>query len=149
MTDNIDLFPFLRLFFSVNDAKWNDLSPKAKTSHTYMLVQFLSIMYPVEMQVYNMKWFDMNHHVIDALRNSLKTKDYPGWMYTRAKSAPVAKDQISKFDKTILQLFLDKHDVDYKNIEEVLDVHLDDIVNELKELDKTYNKSNKPVNAKK
>lgn len=130
-TEKIDLFPFLRAFFSV-DGSWDVLSDSAKQSHNFMLFQFLSIKRPEYIQFFNMKHIQMNVHIMNALHNSFKTANYPGWMYTKTTNLAVDKS-LDKYPSEIMQEFLNAHQIEQKDFAFLYEHYKDDVTKQLDE----------------
>ena len=116
-TIKIELFDFIRRFYSTNKASWAEVSDEVKMKHSYMLIQFLSIKEAeITMLVQNM----LTPRIIDTMHMMFsKNNDgkVPGWMYTKTAKSPTDILNLKKVDKSILSKIREKYQLDGKDLE--------------------------------
>lgn len=144
MIDSIDLFPFFRAFFSIDDT-WDTLTDRAKTMHNFMLLQFLSIKHPEYIQEFNKNTIDLNVHVLNALHNAFKTPKYPGWMFTKVDKISKVDDTLSKYPVELINEFIKSHQLEEKSFTFLYETHKEEVLQELNIQLKSWNQTIKPT----
>lgn len=125
----IDLFPFMRAFFS-NDGTYEKITKDAKKKHIFMLLRYLSIQYPVHINEIN-----KNHstEVIDSLHSSFKHEGkQPWWTYTKTMKFTGVnsnhQELSKKYDKYTINIFCKIHEIEYKSLEFIYDIEPNSVI---------------------
>lgn len=138
--DKMELFPFFREFFN-STGDWYMISDKVKQGHSFMLKRFLVIKYPQIAQMLN----NINSpRVVDALHDmfSRPNGQSPNWMYTKSdKKKSDSKETLSKYSDWTVNEFRKYLGMDNRDIEYILNYHIEDSKKLLDSLEKGYKQS--------
>lgn len=129
----IDLFPYYRAFFD-SDGVWKNLTDKAKMDHAFMIIRALSAKFPDYMQELNK---NHNVHLLDALHRAFSKPSGkpPSFMYISAKKVK-EDNRLLKIDKQIIDDYLKINGIERKMFNFVFEEHTDQVLSELKALQK-------------
>lgn len=150
LIEKLDLFKFFQEFFNrSSSSNYDNISPKVKTDHSFMLKRYLSIRFPELIQMFN----KINSATtIDAIRLIVVpegSSKSPGWMYlyTKAKkNGSVGNDVneiMQKYSDETLEHFFEKHELGHAEFEQYLEFFYLDAIKQLDNLESQLNKKAK------
>lgn len=117
MLDETKLFDFMKIMFT-KPAEYQKLKYLTKKRHHFMINRFFAIKYPTNAQLFNINGIGGGWVVDCWALVAARFKSVPGWIYTKTKSAPAAKDKYVP-DPFAVQLYLEKNEIGMRELEEL------------------------------
>lgn len=133
--DKTKLFDFINVFFT-NEKEYEKLNDADKARHFFMLNRFMSIMYPINANMFNKNGIN-TAAVVDCWHLvARKYKRTPGWFYTKLNKNASEKASSFSIEDEVLDKYLEINKIGIREYKEALRFNKDSVIAELKELKK-------------
>ena len=134
ITQKVDFFKFKELLY-VRDSDYDKLTAKQKADNAFMTNRNVAIAFPQIAQAFNKLGMDMTQ-VMNAYHRELGNARQPKWSFISGKkvdkpASNATVDAINKFDKRLVDLYMQTEDIDSKTWRLLVQCHADELLNEL------------------
>lgn len=132
------LFDFIKVFFGSNP-RYKEVNDYQKKKHRFIMQRFMAIRYPDTAQRFNIN--KINPVAVVNLWRTVGAKysRTPGWIFTKTKKAPDTKENSFVPSEDTVNFYLRYHKISKRDLNDAMKFHKDDILNELKWIEKTRN----------
>lgn len=133
----IQLFDYVKLLFTADKEKWEELTAADKSRNFFMTSRFLSIKYPVQVAV-------LSHVKINAesaadywhILMSKLHKSVPPWIYAKTRKKAIEEKKNNGLSEEMIKWYCQKEEISRKDFETETKMFGEKFITELSELEK-------------
>ena len=140
--ESSDFFALIKSFY--NNDEYNKFTKNEKDKMAFMVNRRMSIRHPFESAALS-KMGIAGYAIVDFWKDAITTqyKTYPSWLYTKTVTSPKNKNEekFSKFNSDTINLYLKRHDIEQKTLDEYFKRYPEDVLKELSNIEKLLTQS--------